>query len=233
VGLPAPLRSDPETERYRLFDAVAAWLAATSADEPVLLVLDDLQWAARPTLLLLRHIARAGAGRVLVLGTYRDTDMTHDHPLGEVVADLRRQGGLARLSLSGLDGAGVQAFVEQAAGRALDDTGVALAGAVFEETEGNPFFVREVLRHLAETGAVEQGADGWVTCRSVEELGIPEGVRDVVGRRLSRMSGDTNRALRVAAVVGPEFELDVVRSAGDLGRRRCWRRWTRRPAPGS
>src|SRR5439155_11081493 len=89
-GLPAPLRSDPDTERYRLFDAVAAWLAATSADEPVLLVLDDLQWAAKPTLLLLRHVVRAGGGRVVVLGTYRDTELTHDHPLVELVADLRR-----------------------------------------------------------------------------------------------------------------------------------------------
>ncbi|MGH9004454.1 MAG: ATP-binding protein, partial [Acidimicrobiia bacterium] len=155
-GLPAPLRSDPETERYRLFDGVAAWLAAASADEPVLLVLDDLQWAAKPTLLLLRHVVRAGGGRVLVVGTYRDTELTHDHPLLEVVPDLRRQGGVERLSLTGLDGAGVTTLVEQAAGRALDVAGLALARAVYQETEGNPFFVREVLRHLAETGAVEQ-----------------------------------------------------------------------------
>ena len=92
-GLPAPLRSDPETERYRLFDAVAAWLAVASAEEPLLFVLDDLQWAAKPTLLLLRHVVRAGGGRVLVLGIYRDTELAHDHPLVDLVADLRRQGG--------------------------------------------------------------------------------------------------------------------------------------------
>jgi len=215
-GLAAPLRSDPEMERYRLFDAVAAWLTATAGEEPLLVVLDDLQWAAKPTLLLLRHIVRAGGGRILVLGTYRDTELTHDHPLVEVVADLRRQGGVERLSLAGLDGVGVAALVEQAAGGPLDEAGLALARAVHEETEGNPFFVREVLRHLSETGAVEQHGTGWITRLPVDQLGIPEGVRDVVGRRLARLSGETNQALRVAAVVGPEFELAVVQAAGDL-----------------
>jgi tetratricopeptide (TPR) repeat protein len=203
-------------ERYRLFDAVASWLTAASADEPVLVVLDDLQWAAKPTLLLLRHVLRAGAGRVLLLGTYRDTELTHDHPLVELVADLRRQGGVERLSLSGLDDVGVAAIVEQASGRELDEANQALARAVYEETEGNPFFVREVLRHLAETGVVERGEDGWTTRLPAEDLGIPEGVREVVGRRLARLSNDANQALRVASVVGPEFELGVVQAAGEL-----------------
>jgi class 3 adenylate cyclase len=215
-GLSTPLRSDPEMERYRLFDAVAAWLTATAIEEPILLVLDDLQWAAKPTLMLLRHVVAAAGGRILVLGTYRDTELTHDHPLLEVVPDLRRQGGVDRLSLAGLDGEGVAAFVEQASGRTLDDAGLAMARAVHDETEGNPFFVREVLRHLAETGAVEREGSGWTTRLPVDQLGIPEGVRDVVGRRLARLSGDTNHTLRVAAVVGPEFELGVVQAAGDL-----------------
>jgi class 3 adenylate cyclase len=215
-GLPDPLRSDPEMERYRLFDAVAGWLTAASADEPVLLVLDDLQWAAKPTLLLLRHIVRAGGGRILLLGTYRDSELTHDHPLVELVADLRRQGGVERLSLSGLDDVGVAAIVEQASGQALDEAGVALARAVYQETEGNPFFVREVLRHLAETGALERSEGGWTTRLPVDQLGIPEGVREVVGRRLARLSDEANQTLRIAAVVGPEFELGVVQAAGEL-----------------
>jgi class 3 adenylate cyclase len=216
-NLPAPLRSDPEMERYRLFDAVAAWLTATSSGEPLLLVLDDLQWAAKPTLMLLRHVVTAGSGgRILVLGTYRDTELTHDHPLLEVVPDLRRQGGVERLSLSGLDDGGVAAFVEQASGRALDAANLALARAVYEETEGNPFFVREVLRHLAETGAIERREGSWTPRLPVDQMGIPEGVRDVVGRRLARLSDTTNRVLRVAAVVGPEFELGVVQAAGDV-----------------
>ena len=215
-SLPLPIRSDPETERYRLFDAVAAWLGVASEEESLLLVLDDLQWAAKPTLMLLRHVVRTGGGRIFVLGTYRDTELSHDHPLVELVADLRRQGHVERFSLSGLDDVGVRAFVEQAAGTTLDDDGLALARAIHEETEGNPFFVREVLRHLAETGGFERRHGAWTTRLPADQLAIPEGVRDVVGRRLSRLSDDANQTLRIAAVAGAEFELAVVRAAGDL-----------------
>lgn len=217
AGLPSPLSSDPETERYRLFDSVAAWLATVSADQPLLLVLDDLQWAAKPTLLLLRHVVRSPEPmRLCVVGTYRDTELSHDHPLVEVLADLRRQSGVKRLSLVGLDQLEVAAYVEQASGGALDDDTQLLAGVIHEETEGNPFFVREVLRHLAETGVVERQGKGWATRLPVEELGIPEGVREVVGKRLARLSGEANRVLRTAAVVGPEFEPMIVRAAGDF-----------------
>jgi class 3 adenylate cyclase/tetratricopeptide (TPR) repeat protein len=212
-----PLKSDPETERYRLFDAVAAWLAALSVEEPLLVVLDDLQWAAKPTLLLLRHVARASdVKRVLVVGTYRDTELAHDHPLLEVLPDLRRQGGIERISLTGLDCAGVAAFMEQAAEHALDDEDLVLARAIHEETEGNPFFVREVFRHLIETGAVERREGRWATRLPIEQIGIPESVRDVVGRRLSRLSEEANQTLRTAAAVGPEFEVPVVQAAGGL-----------------
>ncbi len=130
-GLPPPLSSDPETERYRLFNAVAAWLGAASADQPVLLVLDDLQWAAKPTLLLLRHVVRSpDLKRALVLGIYRDTELGHDHPLFEVLAALRCQTGVERFSLVGLDSSRVAAFMEQAAGHALDDEDLALARAI-------------------------------------------------------------------------------------------------------
>jgi len=219
-GLDAPLQSDPETERYRLFDAVAAWLLAAAADDPVLLVLDDLQWSAKPTLLLLRHLVRASRGRpLLVVGTYRDTELTHDHPLIELVADLRRDGAVERVALSGLDDVAVAAILEHAAGQALDDDGVALAQAIYQETEGNPFFVREVLRHLAESKAIERRGDRWATRVPIDQLGIPEGIRDVVGRRLARLSHQANEALRVAAVVGTEFAVDLVQAAGAFAER--------------
>src|SRR5439155_1318764 len=215
-GLPLPIRSDPETERYRLFDAVGSWLAACSIDEPLVLVLDDLHWAAKPTLLLLRHVVRAGGGRVLAVGTYRDTEMAHDHPLVDVLADLRRREGVERFSLSGLDSAGVAAFMSEAAGRALGDDHLALARAIHDETEGNPFFVREILRHLTETGAIDRREGAWKTSLPVDELGIPEGVREVVGRRLARLSKNSNRVLRLASVAGGDFELSVLGHAGDI-----------------
>jgi tetratricopeptide (TPR) repeat protein len=129
-------------------------------------------------------------------------------------SDLRRQGGVERFSLIGLDESGVVAFVAQASGQALDDDALSLARAIYLETEGNPFFVREVLRHLTETEAVVRRGNVWSTRLPVEELGIPEGVREVVGKRLARLSGEVNRILRTAAVVGVEFEPELVRAAG-------------------
>ena len=216
-GLPQPLRSDPETERYRLFDAVAAWLAEVSGEEPVLLLVDDLHWAAKPTLLLLRHVLRSAEPlRLLVVATYRDSEVGRGHPLAELLADLRRVECVERFPLTGLDRAAVTAFIEAAAGHALGDDDEGLPRAVWAETEGNPFFVAEVLRHLAETGGIEQRDGRWVMTAPVDQLGIPEGVRDVVGRRLSRLSETANRALWVASVVGLEFDPAIVRMAGDL-----------------
>jgi hypothetical protein len=216
-GLPDPLRSDPETERYRLFDAVASWLAEVSAETPAVLILDDIHWAAKPTLLLLRHILRSSEpARLLFLATYRDTDIGRGHPLVELLADLRRGGGAERLPVTGLDAPGVAAFIEAAAGHGLDEEGEDLARVVWAETEGNPFFMTEVMRHLAETGALELRDGRWVVSSVLDEVGIPEGVRDVVGRRLSRLSDAANQALTVAAVVGLEFEPAVVAAAAGL-----------------
>jgi class 3 adenylate cyclase len=217
-GLAPPISSDPETERYRLFDAVAAWLSAVSAEAPVLLVIDDIHWAAKPTLLLLRHVLRSAEPlRLLVVITYRDSELSRDHPLTEFLADTRRLDGVERVPLTGLDQAGVTAFVEAAAGHRLSDSEQSLPEAVWAETEGNPFFVAEVLRHLAETGGLEQRDGRWVITAPVEELGIPEGIRDVVGRRLARLSQVTNQALTMGAVAGLEFEAAAVRVAADLG----------------
>jgi class 3 adenylate cyclase/tetratricopeptide (TPR) repeat protein len=214
ADLPEPLRSDPETERYRLFDAVASWLSEASADQPVLLVLDDLHWAAKPTVLLLRHVLRSAEPlRLLVVATYRDTDVGRGHPLADLLADLPRFGGGERLPVTGLDSTDVAAFLEQAAGHELDEEGAELARAVWQETEGNALFVSEVVRHLVESGAVEQREGRWVVTRGLHDLGVPEGVRDVVGRRLSRLSAEANRLLACAAVVGLEFEPAVVGAA--------------------
>jgi class 3 adenylate cyclase/tetratricopeptide (TPR) repeat protein len=216
-GLAEPLRSDPETERYRLFDAVAAWLGDVSASAPVLLVVDDLQWAAKPTLLLVRHVIRSGEPlRLLVLATYRDSEIGRGDPLAELLADIPRLDGAQRLPVGGLDVPAVVAFVERAAGHELDDEGQELARVVWRETAGNAFFVTEVFRHLAEARAIEQVDGRWVVRAGLDDLGIPEGVRDVVGRRLSRLSGDTNRVLSCAAVVGLEFDPAVVAAAGGL-----------------
>jgi len=218
--LPLPLRSDPDSERFRLFEAVAGWVAAAGEENgPVLFVVDDLQWAAKPTLLMLRHlIATSGSSRLLVVATYRDTDLTPGHPMAELLADLHREERVARFALVGLDAEGVQDFLAAAAGHDLEASGLELARAVHAETAGNPFFVGEVIGHLRESGAVIRREGRWVSGVAAADLGIPAGVREVVGRRLRRLSETSNHVLRTAAVLGVEFDLDVLQSmvaAGD------------------
>jgi len=206
-----PTTADPETERYRLFEAVTSWLGSAAADQGLVLVLDDLHWAGRPTLLLVRHLIRTPDPlRLLVIGTYRDTDLDRSHPLAEVLADLRREPGVERLALRGLDPDGVASFLEAAGGQALDAPGQVLAAAIAEETEGNPFFVGEVLSHLVESGALYVEDGRWTSNRTIEEMGIPEGVRDVIGRRLSRLSEVTNDVLTRSSVIGQVVELAVL-----------------------
>ena len=198
--LAAPTRADPDTERYALFDAVVALLEMASKEAPVVLVLDDLHWAAKPTLLLLRHVLRFGdRARLEIVGTYRSTDLDRSHPLAAMLADLHRDGTANRISLSGLDEDDVSAYVAKA-GYDDEELGHALASV----TGGNPFFLIEALRHVDESGGV------W------DPSTLPQGVREAVSRRLSRLPIETNKALAAAAVVGSRFALDLVeRVVGD------------------
>jgi predicted ATPase len=155
-----------------------------------------------------------GARGLVVVATYRDTEMGRNHPLTELLADLRRQPGVQRVRLTGLTETAVIAFMERTAGHDLAVEDLPLARAIHSETEGNPFFVREVLRHLAETGVIDQRDGRWAARLRIDELGIPDGVREVIGRRLSRLSEETNVVLRMAAVVGAEFEFPLAAHAG-------------------
>jgi class 3 adenylate cyclase/tetratricopeptide (TPR) repeat protein/type II secretory pathway predicted ATPase ExeA len=210
-GLEPPISADPETERYRLFEAVVELVAAVAERSPLLLVVDDAHWAAKPALLLLRHLLRGTTtSPLLVVVTYRDTELDRTHPLADVLADLRRDAEVERLSLIGLDEAGVSDFLERTAGHALEETGQALVRALHAETEGNPFFIGEVLRHLAESGVLVQRDGRWTSDRTIAQVGIPEGVKEVIGRRLSRLDPATNDLLSAAAVVGREFDLGLL-----------------------
>ncbi|WP_413783602.1 BTAD domain-containing putative transcriptional regulator [Mycolicibacterium chubuense] len=192
--LAAPPRADPDTERYALFDAVVAVMGAVSASVPVILVLDDLHWAAKPTLLLLRHLLRFGEHtRLQIIGTYRSTDLDRSHPLAAMLADLNRDGTANRLQLGGLEQDDVTAYLV-AAGYDDED----LARALASVTGGNPFFLIEALRHVDESGG------RW------DPNTLPQGVREALTRRLSRLSVETNKALGAAAVVGSRFAVDLI-----------------------
>ncbi|MFI5508308.1 BTAD domain-containing putative transcriptional regulator [Mycobacterium sp. NPDC051804] len=197
--LVGPARADADSDRYALFDAVVALLAVASASAPVVLILDDLHWAAKPTLLLLRHLLRFGEHtRVQIVGTYRSTDLDRSHPLAAMLADLHRDGTAHRLQLDGLDEDDVTAYVTEAG---YDDE--ELARALAAVTGGNPFFLIEALRHVDESGG------RW------DPSTLPQGVREAVSRRLSRLPAQTNKALAAAAVVGSRFAVDLVERVVD------------------
>ena len=210
-GIVEPSPADPDTERYRLFEAVGTWLSSIARSAPVVLVLDDIHWAAAPTLQLLSHLLRGDdEGPIMFVGTYRDTDLDRSHPLSNVLADLRRADGTERIALKGLDLAGVEHLLTVASGHDLDASGRELAAAIHAETDGNAFFAESMIRHLAETGGVEHRDGRWVLTRPIDALGLPEGIREVVGRRLGRLSDQADEVLHVAAVIGAEFNLDVL-----------------------
>jgi class 3 adenylate cyclase/tetratricopeptide (TPR) repeat protein len=221
-GLPAPRQSDPETERYLLYAAVAGLLEGAGEQEPVVLILDDLHWADGPTLSLLRHVVTAGSSmRMLIVGTYRDSDLAREHPLTALLADLHREQGVQRLKLTGLQAEDVLALMEAVAGQDMEEEGRELAREITRETAGNPFFAGELLRHLTESGAIVQEDGGrWRLVGEVSDLGLPQSVREVVGRRVERLGSDARAALGAAAVIGRDFDLDLLVAVVELAEAR-------------
>jgi hypothetical protein len=215
-ALRGPSGIDSDLERYRLFESVAGFFSEVARTAPVLLVLDDLHWADRSTLALLRHVVRRmSSSAFMVLGTYRHTDLSARHPLSETLGDLRRDHVGTRLRISGLSAADVFSLFETQAGYHLGDAARSLAEAIERQTAGNPFFVSEVLRHLVETGDVYVEDGRWMSRVGVD-LGVPEAVREIVGQRLMRLSPSAQETLTIAAVVGSEFSLTVIETAGEF-----------------
>ncbi|MBV8430724.1 MAG: AAA family ATPase, partial [Solirubrobacterales bacterium] len=169
---------DPEGERYRLFEAVVGLLSGVSARSPLLILLDDLHWADRPSLLLLRHLARAPQpARLLILISYR-TEATAQ-ALGDVLSDLRRDGLITQLDVGGLSQRETAELIRL---RAAEAPSHAFARAVYSVTEGNPFFVEEIVRLLAQAGVSPATA----SAMELQRIGLPEGVKEMIGQRLTQ-----------------------------------------------
>ena len=219
--LPEPITADPDTERHRLHLAVAELLVNLGRRRPILLVIEDAHWADRPTLALIRHLARAAwSARLLLLVTYRDDSGSPE--LAALLADLRRSEEVVRIRLAGLSGPEVAELVSGAIGggpgpdRGADRDLAELSDAIHELTAGNAFLVCELWRELAEGGVVEViGTQVRITA-PLSELGSPESVREVVSQRLARLDPETTGLLELAAVAGPEFELAALREAAGL-----------------
>jgi class 3 adenylate cyclase/tetratricopeptide (TPR) repeat protein len=202
-GLPEPPALNADEARFRLFDGVTTFVRNATRAQPLVLVLDDLHWADKPSLLLLQFLARELRGtRLLVIATYRDVEVRRQHPLSQTLAELAREQLAERVVLRGLAARDVARFVEITTG---ERPAAALVEAIYRETEGNPFFVNEVVRLLVSDGRLRSPAAGrsW-------SIDIPQSVREVVGRRLDRLSPECNRMLTTAAVIGREFGTDVL-----------------------
>ncbi|MBS0643068.1 MAG: AAA family ATPase [Proteobacteria bacterium] len=203
---PPPPSRDPAEARFRLFDSLTRFLLATARRSPLLIVLDDLHWADVPSLRLLEFLTpEIASSPILMIGTYRDTELSRHHPLSDTLGGLIRDSHVARLRLAGLDGEEVRHFVAHAAGVVPPPS---LTRSIHQQTEGNPLFVREVVRLLSEQGHFAAGHGA-----APATIRIPEGIRDVIGRRLNRLSRDCNEILTLAAIAGRDFAADVLAQA--------------------
>lgn len=192
-GLPEGRSTDSQTARYLLWGAVLGIVRAAAEQDPLVLILDDLHWADEPTLLLLQYVlSQAQQMRALIIGIYHDAELTRGQGPSELLADLRREPGVEQLALGGLDQAETAELVERMdAGRPSQD-----GQDIMRDTEGNPFFVCELLRYLAQAGPEGQR--------------LPQSLREVIGRRMDRLGDDGRRVLTIAAVAGQRFDLSLL-----------------------
>ena len=201
--LEPPPALEPEQARFRLFDSITTFLKNAAQSQPLVLVLDDLHWADKPSLLLLQFLARQLAeSRLLVLGCYRDVELSRQHPLSETLAQLSRLSAFRRVLLRGLSQEDVSHFVESTAG-ILPPPG--LVASIYAHTDGNPFFMKEVVRLLSERRELTAAGMG-----VPEGIRIPEGVREVIGQRLNRVSQQCNEVLTTASIIGREFDFHLL-----------------------
>lgn len=201
--IPEPLDLPPEQQRRFFFNALGSFVARGSARFPLVMAIDDIHWADEPTLLLTEHMASLMPElRVLGIGTYRDVELDVSRPLAGTVDRLVRARLVERLPVQRFDRRTVAAMIGRLAGMDPPDV---VVDAVYSETEGNPFFVEEVYRHLVEEGQMFDADGAFRTDLELDELEVPESVRLVIGRRLARLGPDVQRILAAGSVVGRGF----------------------------
>jgi tetratricopeptide (TPR) repeat protein len=199
-------------ERVRLFDSVAGFVRELAARRPLLILLEDLHWADQGSLALLLHVVRMlGPARLLLIVTYRETDLARGHPLRSVATELWRHRSCQRIRLKGLSEAEAAALLESSLGPQLADATRHLAANIGRMTNGNPLFIHQVVRQLLETGRLFRSEGHWLTAKGWEsKLAAQDGLLELVDARLSRLSSRCLNALSHAAVLGEEFEGGVI-----------------------
>jgi predicted ATPase len=206
--IPEPVSLPPEQERRYLLHGVAEFVGRNARRNPIALVFEDLHWADESTLLLVQHLAkRVSEIPLLAIGTYRDTELKPGRPLAAVLPELLRQRLADEIVLSRMTEEGVTQLLQGRAGRKPPPELVAL---VFSETEGNPFFVEEVFRHLLDAGKLFDESGEWLSGVQIADTEVPRSVGLVIGQRLERVSDDCRRILTIAALAGKTFRFDLL-----------------------
>ena len=215
-GLAAPPALQPDEERFRLLDSAAQFLRAVSARAAVLLILDDLQWADAGTVMMMRHVARScGLRRVLMAGAYRTTEVVTHDPLADALGALQAEAECTVIRLRALGSEAIGQLVAAEAGVPVSPS---LAAAIAAHTGGNPFFAKEMIRHLLEERTLSEDASGALET-SLPLVAVPEGVRQVLARRCARLSAEANRLAEAASGFGGPFLFPVAAAAAGLGDR--------------
>ena len=212
--IPQPLEISPEQSRRILFNAVVELLGRTAATGPMLLLLEDLHWADEGTLSLLNHIARAISRMpVLMVGTFRDNEIDSAGPFARTLDELLRIHMLERIGLRGLPQHAVAEMIEALSGKKPPPKVVSL---IYSGTDGNPFFVEELFRHLVERGKLMDAAGRFREDLDLGEIDVPQSLRLVIGRRLARLSEGARKILAPAAVIGRSFTFELLEASSSM-----------------
>jgi tetratricopeptide (TPR) repeat protein len=212
--LPEPAALAPEQQRRVLFSAMLDLFGRLSVQQPVVVLLDDLHWADEASVGLLQHLTpHLSRLRLLVLGTYRDVEFDIGKPFEHGLAAFVRLPQAFRVPVRGLPQNAVAALLAAYGG---GDPPAALVESIYQETDGNPFFVGEIFQHLSEEGHLFNDGGTWKDAAALGAIEVPEGVRVVIGKRLERLSEATPPVLTTAAVLGRQFDLAIVEALSGL-----------------
>jgi hypothetical protein len=209
--IPPPLDLSPEQSRRVLFNAVADFFGRLATEQTLLLFFDDLHWADEGTLSLLNHLARSVAQLpVAIAGAYRDTETDAARPLAKALDELIHLQVVHRIHLTGLQKDAASAMVRALSGRDVPEY---LADLIFKETEGNPFFIEELYRHLDEDGKLYDSAGEFRLDLRSDEIDVPRSVRLVIDRRLARLSSEAQKILSTAGIIGRSFTFGLLEAS--------------------
>jgi DNA-binding SARP family transcriptional activator len=213
-----------QVDEAHLFEAVNYLLTELSQSEPVILVIDDLNWAAESSQQLIEYLLHKSAplggestNAIRILATCSPEDMAPEN-LRMMLHRLRHENLLFDLRLSALDLKSVKDWIERWSGRGMQAQ--ELATRLFHETEGNPFFITETIKTLFETGQLSLERNGWsgpAMTLVPDSLPLPVSVRELIYERLERLPEDTVDLLQVASVIGLEFDFAIMQLAWDKG----------------